>query len=109
MQKVYCRCTSGHYFVGAVCPWDGWYLPGAERLRSDAENIAASGRDVTIRELRAAGVSDEILARTIVIEFGNDHSAFEATAIWTYLVNDEEIIMEPPRPLGRPMSSQHIP
>ena len=32
MIRAYCRCNSGHYFVGEYCPIDGWSSSVAKEL-----------------------------------------------------------------------------
>jgi hypothetical protein len=80
MIRAYCRCNSGHYFVGASCPLDGWSSLAAKELVLVTKRVLASGRELSLQELRQAGLSDATAQRTIVIEFGTDACAFDAIA-----------------------------
>ena len=78
VSHAFCRCNSGHYFSGEFCPFDGWSSPASRELTDAVEELARLDLVASIEELRKAGVSAATLARTIVIEFGSDASAFEA-------------------------------
>src|SRR5262245_49449855 len=86
---AYCRCNSGHYFVGEFCPFDGWSSPASRELTKAIQQLADAPREVSLEALRKAGVSQATLERTIVIEFGSDASAFEAVAPKEYIVHGE--------------------
>jgi hypothetical protein len=53
------------------------------------ERLAGAGQAVSLVALRQAGISQETLERTIVIEFGAVASAFEALDPHAYVVNGE--------------------
>jgi hypothetical protein len=89
--RAYTRCNSGHYFMGEFCPFDGWSSRAAKELTKAAKSLMAPGRGVSLEELRRIGVSEETLARTIVIEFGSSASAFEAISPEDLVVNGETI------------------
>jgi hypothetical protein len=78
--RAYCRCNSGHYFEGTHCPFDGWSSPASAELAGAVARLRDAGRAVSIQALCRAGVSGPTLARTVVMEFGCDESAFEALA-----------------------------
>lgn len=87
--RVYCRCNSGHYFLGDSCPLDGWSSPASEELNAAVTRLGCSGKKVSLEELRRAGLSEAALQRTVVIEFGDDSSAFEAVSPEGYVVGGE--------------------
>ena len=95
--RAYARCNSGHYFTGEYCPFDGWSSAAAAELAETVERLGQLGKDVTLAELRQAGLSEAALVRTIVIDFGNDASAFEAISPKEYVVNGQT---KPPMKLG---------
>lgn len=86
MVVAYCRCNSGHYFLGETCPLDGWSSSESQQLTEVVERIAKTGHELSLAELRKAGAREETLARTIVIEFGDGASVFEAIAPEGYVV-----------------------
>jgi hypothetical protein len=96
-KRAYCRCNSGHYFVGEYCPFDGWSSPASKELTDAVKTLAGLGRDVSVAELRAIGVSDSTVWRTLIVEFGTGASAFDALAPEQYVVNGE---VKPPLKLG---------
>ncbi len=77
-KRAYCRCNSGHYFIGEHCPFDGWSSAASRELTEAVKKLETQKRDISIVELRAAGVSDTTLWCTLVIEFATSASAFEA-------------------------------
>jgi hypothetical protein len=87
--RAYCRCNSGHYFVGEHCPLDGWSSPASQELTRAVERLAEECRPVSLEELRKAGVSQTTFERTLVIQFGSAGSVFEAIAPEGYVVDDE--------------------
>jgi hypothetical protein len=78
--RAYCRCNSGHYFEGTHCPFDGWSSSLSAELAGAVAGLRDAGCTVSIQALSRAGVSGPTLARTIIMEFGCDESAFEALA-----------------------------
>src|SRR5437867_4099933 len=44
MIRAYCRCNSGHYFVGEYCPIDGWSSSVAKELVKATKRVIASGQ-----------------------------------------------------------------
>lgn len=95
--RAYCRCNSGHYFIGECCPYDGWSSPASKELTKVVARLTRSGKEPSIQELKQAGVSDETLWRTIIISFGVGASIFDALSPDTYVVNGET---KPPAKLG---------
>lgn len=94
IRRAYARCNSGHYFMGEFCPFDGWSSPASKELTAALKLLARSGRNVSLEELRKAGVSEATLARTIVIEFGSSASAFEAVSPDDYVVNGATVALK---------------
>jgi len=87
MTRAYCRCNSGHYFVGEFCPLDGWSSSESTELKKVVEQVVGTGEEPSLVRLRAAGLSDSALRRTIVIEFGIDECAFDAISPEGYFVD----------------------
>lgn len=87
MKHAYCRCNSGHYFVGEYCPIDGWSSIASRELDAASKQLVSFGLEPSLAELRKLQVSDDTLKRTIVIEFGTDTSAFEAISPEGYVIN----------------------
>ncbi|MBN1122126.1 MAG: hypothetical protein JXJ17_13700 [Anaerolineae bacterium] len=76
-KVLYIRCNSGHYFSGGEnCPLDNWSLPRYEELEEVIVQMETEGIDISIEEFRKRGVSDDILARIIIIDFGSVNSVF---------------------------------
>lgn len=97
VSRAYSRCNSGHYFAGEFCPFDGWSSSAAAELAELVERLEQLGKEITLAELKRAGLSDAALARTVVIDFGNDQSAFDAVSPKEYHVRGET---KPPLKLG---------
>jgi hypothetical protein len=95
--RVYVRCSSGHYFSGEYCPFDSWSSGAAAEVAETVERLRQLGKDITLAELKRAGLSEAALQRTIVIDFGNDGSMFEAISPREYCVNGQT---KPPLKLG---------
>ena len=89
ITKVYCRCNSGHYFIGVHCPLDGWSSPESEELAAAVGRAAAKRRPLSLAELRRGSLTEAALRRAIVIEFGSDAAAFEAVVPEGYVVNEQ--------------------
>ncbi|WP_394821481.1 hypothetical protein [Pendulispora albinea] len=93
MNYLYIRCNGGHYYRSLVnCPFDGWSDDGLERAIAAFDELIVSANEVTIEGLRAKGVSAPILARLLIIEFGNPASAFEALVPERYLHKGSEVL-----------------
>ncbi len=93
MKQVYFRCNSGHYFSGGSCPLDGWSSKDWLQLRS-AVLAAEATEGPGVKELRESGVSEDTLARLVVIEFGSASSAFDAIAPSGYVVDGRWLPMD---------------
>ena len=89
MIWAYCRCNSGHYFVGEYCPLDGWSSLAAKELVKVTRRVLASGRELSLQGLRQAGLSEATAQRTIVIEFGTDAGAFDAVSPEGFVIHGE--------------------
>ena len=70
MKRVYWRCNSGHYFSTGSCPWDGWNRPWTYELMRVLEQIQSRNEIPSIEALRELGITQEVLNKVIVIEFG---------------------------------------
>lgn len=92
MTHLYFRCNGGHYFRAArACPFDGWSSDGIEHAIAIFEQLRAAGAP-TIDALRRSGVSPALIARTLVIDFGNDASAFDALVPERYIHAGREVL-----------------
>jgi hypothetical protein len=89
LVRAFCRCTSGHRFLGECCPFDGWSSAASSELAAAVERLTSAGQAVSLASLRQAGVSHETLERTMVIEFGGAASSFEVLDPQGYVVNGE--------------------
>jgi hypothetical protein len=89
MVQAYCRCNNGHYFVGEYCPIDGWSSPASKELAEGVQRLIGTGQELSLAELRRAGVSEDALRRAVVIEFGASESAFEALSPEGYVIKGE--------------------
>src|SRR5215472_5598242 len=97
LTRVYCRCNSGHYFIGESCPYDGWSSEATKELTAAAARLAELGLQPSLEELRKTGVSNATLWRTIIVTFGSGASVFDAFSPQSYVVNGEA---KPPTKLG---------
>jgi hypothetical protein len=91
VKAIYTRCTSGHYFSGEYCPFDGWSGEASFRAHEISGVLSSQKIDITIENAKAAGMTDSELARCIVVDFGSETSTFEAMAISAYVRNDQMI------------------
>jgi hypothetical protein len=89
MVQAYCRCNNGHYFVGEYCPIDGWSSPASKELVEGVKRLIGTGQEISLAELRRAGVSEDALRRSVVIEFGASESAFDALSPEGYVIKGE--------------------
>lgn len=78
VDRVFVRCNSGHYFHGSVCPFDGWTMDGFEKVVIAELRLVDKGQRPSIAGLREEGIAEEVLDRTLIIEFGSEASIFEA-------------------------------
>lgn len=98
MNRLYFRCNGGHYFrahglqSAIACPWDGWSCDGLEHAVAAFEELTATGTRPTVDVLREKGLSSEVLRRILLIEFGDDASAFEALAPQRYIHDGRELL-----------------
>ena len=97
-QRVYCRCNSGHYFIGEFCPFDGWSSPATRALTNACERLEETHQEVSLETLKKGGVGQDALQRTILITFGSGESVFEAVAAQELVVNGQ---VRSPRQLSR--------
>ena|SRR6266851_3945291 len=97
-QRVYCRCNSGHYFIGEFCPFDGWSSPASRALANACERLEETHQEVSLEAFKKVGVGQDALQRTILITFGSDESVFEAVAAQVLVVDGQA---KSPRRLSR--------
>ena len=97
VTRAYVRCSGGHYFSGEYCPFDSWSSAAAAEVAEAVERLRQLGKEITLAELKRAGLSETALQRTIVIDFGNDASQFDAISPREYCVNGQ---IKPPLKLG---------
>jgi hypothetical protein len=66
----------GHYFLGGYYSVDGW--SSAESIEIDAavKNLEHDNIELTIANLRRAGVSDQALNQCFIAEFPPDQGGF---------------------------------
>src|SRR5688572_21015158 len=100
MVQAYCRCNNGHYFVGEYCPIDGWSSPASKASVEEVTRLIGTGQEISLAELRRAGVSEDALRRAVVIEFGASESALDALSPEGYVINGE---WKPLRRLDAPL------
>jgi hypothetical protein len=84
--RAYCRCNSGHYFVGEFCPFDGWSSPASRELTEACDQLAGADQDFSLQSLRKAGVSNATMGHTILVTFGSDESIFDAFSAQQFVV-----------------------
>jgi len=88
MIRLYFRCNGGHYFTSrSSCPFDGWTCNGIGDALSALERATARGERLSIAELKTIGIDEETLQRVLLIEFGDEASAFEALAPGHFVYN----------------------
>lgn len=90
MRFLYIRCNGGHYYRSRLaCPFDGWSCSGLDRAVAAFEKLGAEA--ATPRRPPRRGIPDGLLARLLVIEFGNEASAFEALVPERYIHGGREV------------------
>jgi hypothetical protein len=77
-RRLYFRCTGGDFHDSVICPFDGWSAPEAADIVSAAAHLTSTGRLLSIESLRLEGISDAALHWVIVVDFGDEGSAFDA-------------------------------
>ena len=91
MTKIYWRCNGGHYFSSPHCPFDGWSSDELLELSNATEKLTAKGTAPSIAALSSEGASESALRRAIVVEFGSDHSVFDAISPDYYVVQNKSV------------------
>lgn len=89
VTRAYCRCNSGHYFMGECCPFDGWSSEASRELTRAVKDLTRRKQALSQESLRGAGLGPGLLARCIVVEFGSPESAFEALSPEYYVIDGE--------------------
>lgn len=94
MKHLYFRCNGGHYFRAAIaCPFDGWSCEALELTIQTFEALLTAGTP-TIEALKDAGIPSEVIQRVLLIEFGNESSAFDALVPERYIHGGREIMAD---------------
>jgi hypothetical protein len=75
--------------VGHHCPIDGWSGPESKELVAAAQNLLKAGSELSVEALRKIGVREGTLTRTIVVDFGDERSSFDAIVPEGYVVQGE--------------------
>ena len=91
LTHAFSRCDGGHYFEGEFCPFDGWSSESSRELSAAVQRLRAKDAAVTMKELRAAGVSSEALPGTVVMNFGSAAVAFEGLLPRELVVNGKAV------------------
>jgi hypothetical protein len=78
IRRLYFRCTGGDFHDSVVCPFDGWSAPYANDIVSTAARLMSTGESLSIEQLRRSGISDAALHWVVVVDFGDERSAFDA-------------------------------
>src|SRR5262249_734145 len=93
VKYLYIRCNGGHYYRSRIaCPFDGWSCDGLAQATTIFDQLAATERGPSVERLREKGVPDAVLNRLVILEFGNDASAFEALAPERYIHQGREVL-----------------
>lgn len=78
MKKLYFRCNGGHYFTNSRgCPFDGWWLTGLDEVLSHFADLQRTGGELTIESIKSINPSEEVINRTLIIDFGSDDVIFD--------------------------------
>ncbi len=94
MKRVYCRCNGGDYYTGSHCPFDGWSSQATIDIAAAVERLLSTGREPSVDELRAVGLSDEALQRVLVVEFPSPLTAFDALMPDRFIIGGEEKLLK---------------
>lgn len=93
MKYLYIRCNGGHYFRSRLaCPFDGWSCDGLARAAELFERLGKEPNGATVERLREGGVPDALLGRLLIVEFGNEASAFDAIVPERYIHESREVL-----------------
>src|SRR5882672_7050817 len=98
MTKVFWRCNSGHYYSVPSCPIDGWSFQGVRELVEILSEMRTHAEIPSIQELRRRGLSQDVLDRVVVVEFGGDRSVFDGICPEGYMIEGKYV---PLRELSR--------
>jgi hypothetical protein len=64
VKVLYVRCPYGHFFQGALCPYDATEAPDT----TDLERRLESNPHASIDELKASGIPDSLLRKVVIID-----------------------------------------
>jgi len=94
MWKALWRCNSGHYYSVTHCPLDGWSFPGVDELFGVISSMHKMGQPPSIQRLKEKGLSQEVLDRVIIVEFGGERSAFDGFSPQGYIIDGHYVPIE---------------
>ena len=94
MRKALWRYNSGHYYSVPHCPLDGWSFPGAIELFELIASMHQMGQVPSIQRLREKGISQDVLDRVIIVEFGGERSVFDGFSPQGYIIEGHYVPIE---------------
>ena len=94
MRKALWRCNSGHYYSVPYCPLDGWSFPGVVELFEVITSMHQMGQVPSIQQLREKGISQDVLDRVIIVEFGGERSVFGGFFPQGYIIEGQYVPIE---------------
>lgn len=77
MPRVYYVCVSEHIFSTRYCPFDGWENPHFLKVEAITKTLTENSIPLTIQALVEQGLSEDIIKRLLIIDFGNKEAIFE--------------------------------
>src|SRR5580765_4373904 len=92
MRRLYIRCNGGHYFCGKSCPYDAWTMDGVSALVDCFNDKLRRGEMPDMSSLRTAILSDELLRRLSIIEFGAEEAMFDALVPERYVYKGQDLL-----------------
>ncbi|WP_394846166.1 hypothetical protein LZC95_01725 [Pendulispora brunnea] len=92
MKRLFFRCDGGHYFQGACCPFDGWSMAGVAKAAEYFDTLGQSGEPQELEAMKALRLSDDLIQRMLIIEFGDENAIFEALAPERCLYQGKELL-----------------
>jgi|SRR5215471_32795 len=93
MKRLFIRCNGGHYFLaGTGCPFDGWTMDGVARAAAHFSVLLQRVGETSLETMKEeALLSDELLKRMLIIDFGDESAIFEALAPDVYLYRGKTV------------------
>lgn len=89
MKRLYIRCNDSHYFTGQSCPFDGWGSSETAKAQELAKGVDPC--DLTMDHIRSWGLSEDLIKRVLIIEFGDESAAFQGLAPEYYFIKGEVV------------------